>query len=147
MLHFKEESVGIFIEPIMLSSLTTSIGILFAPLFLVQDLRKVLFVYYSVTGMTGTSDPVDNQGILNGTFSSSPNTQKASPNVEKKYSQELLEIYNKLNSIEDSDVLQKIVDIVEDTGTFEITPSTFDFDLCRLDSNTINTIKTCLQIS
>ena len=136
--------MGLFIVPTMLSSFTANIGILFAPLFLAQDLRGVLFVYYSVTG---TLDPVDNQGILNGMLSSSPNTQKASPNVEKKYSQELLEIYNKLNSIEDSDVLQKIVDIVEDTGTFEITPSTFDFDLCRLDSNTINTIKTCLQIS
>ena len=135
---------GESVVPTMLSSFTTNIGILFAALFLAQDLRGVLFVYYSVTG---TLDPVDNQGILNGMLSSSPNTQKASPNVEKKYSQELLEIYNKLNSIEDSDVLQKIVDIVEDTGTFEITPSTFDFDLCRLDSNTINTIKTCLQIS
>ena len=135
---------GESVVPTMLSSFTTNIGILFAALFLAQDLRGVLFVYCSVTG---TLDSVDNQGILNGMLSSSPNTQKASPNVEKKYSQELLEIYNKLNSIEDSDVLQKIVDIVEDTGTFEITPSTFDFDLCRLDSNTINTIKTCLQIS
>ena len=135
---------GESVVPTMLSSFTTNIGILFAALFLAQDLRGVLFVYCSVTG---TLDPLDNQGILNGMLSSSPNTQKASPNVEKKYSQELLEIYNKLNSIEDSDVLQKIVDIVEDTGTFEITPSTFDFDLCRLDSNTINTIKTCLQIS
>ena len=62
--------------------------------------------------------------------SSWSNTQNTSLSIKNEYSQILLEIYKKLNSIERSDVLQKIADLIEDTGAFEITPLTFDFDLC-----------------
>ena len=56
-------------------------------------------------------------------------------------SQELVELYKKLNDIEDSDSLQKIVDIVENSGSFEISSTEFEFDLCVLDAHTLNAIK------
>jgi len=59
----------------------------------------------------------------------------------------LQEIYEKLNNSDDGDLLQKVVDIVGDTGFFEITAATFDFDLCILNDETISRIKTCLEIS
>ena len=87
--------------------------------FLAQNPTGVLFVSYSVVGMSYSTD---SQGIFIGLPSSSPNTRCIAKCKKNEYSQLLLEIYNKLNSIKSSDVIQKIVDIVEDTRGFEITP-------------------------
>lgn len=37
----------------------------------------------------------------------------------------------------DTNLLQKVVDIIEQTGNFEISTSTFDFDLLSLDPVTV----------
>lgn len=60
-------------------------------------------------------------------------------------SQELVEMYKKINNIENTDALQQLVDIVENTGTFEISSTTFEFDLCVLDTTSLNAIKHVLD--
>ena len=61
------------------------------------------------------------------------------------FSQDLVELYKRINELQDGDTLQKIVDIVEHSGTFELTSTTFDFDLCILDSVTLESIKQFLD--
>ena len=61
------------------------------------------------------------------------------------YPQDLIHMYKRINDLKDGDSLQKIVDIVESSGAFEITQTTFDFDLCVLDSVTLDSIKQFLD--
>lgn len=58
----------------------------------------------------------------------------------------LVELWRRISTTEDRETLQKIVDIVESTGKFEVTDSTFDFDLCCLDSETIDKLRESLSI-
>ena len=59
----------------------------------------------------------------------------------------LVQLWKRISMIEDSETLQKIVDIVETTGNFEITDSTFDFDLCSLDGDTIGKLQESLLVN
>ena len=58
----------------------------------------------------------------------------------------LQELWRRISTTEDRDTLQKIVDIVESTGKFEVTDSTFDFDLCCLDNETVDRLRESLAI-
>lgn len=58
---------------------------------------------------------------------------------------ELVELQRKINDVADSNILQKIVDIIEESGLFHLTTTTFDFDLMKLDQITIRKIKNCLS--
>uniref|UniRef100_A0A6G1SL18 Protein ENL n=1 Tax=Aceria tosichella TaxID=561515 RepID=A0A6G1SL18_9ACAR len=56
-------------------------------------------------------------------------------------------IQNKIASLTDCDRLQKIVDIIEESGEwFNLTPNKFEFDLKRLDRKTLSRIEKCLQL-
>ena len=57
-------------------------------------------------------------------------------------SSDLIEIQKKLNESTNSDLLQTIVDIIEESGLFSLTKTTIDFDLMKLDDKTITKIKT-----
>jgi len=58
---------------------------------------------------------------------------------------ELNEMFSKISESQDSNILQGIVDIVEATGDYMITSSTFDFDLCTLNNDTLVSIKQYLE--
>jgi len=58
-----------------------------------------------------------------------------------EYISVLLELQKQLMSVADDDTLEKLTTIIEETGKFSITDDTFDFDLCRLDINTVNKLK------
>lgn len=58
---------------------------------------------------------------------------------------ELIDMQKKLNESTNSDLLQKIVDIVEESGLFSMTKTTLDFDLMKLDEKTIRRVKSCLS--
>ena len=58
---------------------------------------------------------------------------------------ELNEMFTKISESQDSNILQGIVDIVEATGDYMITSSTFDFDLCTLNNDTLVSIKQYLE--
>lgn len=50
----------------------------------------------------------------------------------------LKRLHKQLNSLQDPQQLQEIVNIIEQTGLYNLTTSTFDFDLCKLDDGTLN---------
>ena len=55
-------------------------------------------------------------------------------------------IQTKISSLSDCDRLQKIVDIIEESGEwYNLTPNKFEFDLKRIDKKTLNRIEKCLQ--
>jgi len=70
-----------------------------------------------------------------------PNEQCKSP----LSSRELKELHTKIMEIKDSNVLQGIVDIVEASELYEISSTTFDFDLCKLDGEMVVNIKQYLE--
>ncbi|XP_014669289.1 PREDICTED: protein AF-9-like [Priapulus caudatus] len=58
---------------------------------------------------------------------------------------ELVALQQKLRTLRDRSRLQRIVDVVEETGLFSVTSSTFDFDLCSLDRTTVIRLQHCLD--
>ena len=53
----------------------------------------------------------------------------------------LVEMYKQIKELEDIDSLQGIVDIVESSGSFVVSETTFDFDLCGLQVETLEAIQ------
>ncbi|XP_061172967.1 protein AF-9-like [Saccostrea echinata] len=53
---------------------------------------------------------------------------------------ELLKLHEKLESMQDTSVIQRVVQEIEKTGLYKISEKTFDFDLCELDSTTVKKI-------
>ena len=47
-------------------------------------------------------------------------------------------LHRQLNNISDTNKLQQIVNVVESTGHYTLTKTTFDFDLCKLDPPCLN---------
>ncbi|XP_070541879.1 protein AF-9-like [Ptychodera flava] len=91
---------------------------------------------------------------------SSSSSKKSSKNSDRKnkslenrkssggnteYLNELVELHTKLMSLKDRGYLQKVVDLIEETGSFEVTATTFDFDLCSLDKTTVKKLQHCLE--
>lgn len=66
----------------------------------------------------------------------SPSSSKKSPNSWDTAA--LKRLHKHLNSLQDPQRLQEIVNIIEQTGQYNLTQSTFDFDLCKLDDHTLN---------
>ncbi|XP_033124001.1 protein ENL-like isoform X1 [Anneissia japonica] len=58
---------------------------------------------------------------------------------------ELTHLHQRLMSLQNREHLQKVVDLIEETGLFQITTSTFDFDLCSLDKSTIQKLQNCIE--
>lgn len=54
---------------------------------------------------------------------------------------ELKRLHRQLNSLQDPQQLQDIVNIIEQTGLYNLTASTFDFDLCKLDNDTLDKLR------
>lgn len=44
----------------------------------------------------------------------------------------------------DSSLLSKVVDLIKETGKFAIEDNMFNFDLCNLDKQTVQKLRTCL---
>lgn len=62
--------------------------------------------------------------------------KKVSPNSWD--TAKLKRLHKQLNSLQDPQQLQEIVNIIEQTGLYNLTASTFDFDLCKLDDITLS---------
>ncbi|XP_071965221.1 protein ENL-like isoform X2 [Antedon mediterranea] len=68
------------------------------------------------------------------------------PAVAKKTElEELVDLHQRLMSLHNREHLQKVADLIEETGLFQITTSTFDFDLCSLDKSTIQKLQNCIE--
>lgn len=71
-----------------------------------------------------------------------PKDNKQASNGQHSSTTDLVQLYKRLVALKDSNVLQKVVDIVEASqGHFKITETTLDFDLCLLDKSTIKKIE------
>lgn len=60
-----------------------------------------------------------------------------------EYLSQLVDLQKKIGSLNDKDI-QRIVDVVKSTGAYQVSSTSFDFDLCDLDSVTIRRIQQCL---
>jgi len=60
---------------------------------------------------------------------------------------ELKRLHKQLNSLQDPQQLQEIVNIIEQTGLYNLTASTFDFDLCKLDNETLDKLRKFVEPS
>ncbi|XP_063043612.1 protein AF-9 [Engraulis encrasicolus] len=64
---------------------------------------------------------------------------------DKAYLDELVELHKRLMSLRERHILQQIVNLIEETGHFHITNTTFDFDLCSLDRPTVRKLQSYLE--
>lgn len=72
----------------------------------------------------------------------SPNLQQQQQRQQKDYMSQLKELQHKIMSLEDNNELQQVVEMIIETGNYEITgEKTFDFDLCTLDRTTVQRLQ------
>uniref|UniRef100_A0A8C9XKR9 MLLT3 super elongation complex subunit n=1 Tax=Sander lucioperca TaxID=283035 RepID=A0A8C9XKR9_SANLU len=67
--------------------------------------------------------------------------------VFQAYLDELVELHKRLMTLREGHILQQIVNLIEETGHFHITNTTFDFDLCSLDRSTVRKLQSYLETS
>ena len=79
------------------------------------------------------------------TVTKNSKSKKSSPNSWDTGS--LKKLHKLLNSLQDPQQLQEIVNIIEQTGQYNLTASTFDFDLCKLDDHTLNKLSKFMDLS
>ncbi|XP_064295703.1 protein AF-9 isoform X5 [Phalacrocorax carbo] len=73
--------------------------------------------------------------------------QMKNGDCDKAYLAELVELHRRLMTLRERHVLQQIVNLIEETGHFHITNTTFDFDLCSLDKTTVRKLQSYLETS
>uniref|UniRef100_A0A3Q2CSG2 AF-9 ANC1 homology domain-containing protein n=1 Tax=Cyprinodon variegatus TaxID=28743 RepID=A0A3Q2CSG2_CYPVA len=104
----------------------------------------VLLVFHSLR--VSLSDGSESDGS-----SPSPRPRKEAPALIKTTSNQILEVkspvkQSKQDKNENIDC-DKIVNLIEETGHFHITNTTFDFDLCSLDRSTVRKLQSYLETS
>lgn len=57
------------------------------------------------------------------------------------YMQILRDLQHKITTLQDNSELQKVVQLVAETGRFEVSARTFDFDLCLLERSTVRQLQ------
>lgn len=64
-----------------------------------------------------------------------------SPSNEKQYIAQLRALQQKIMTLQNNDELQQVVEMIAETGRYEVTNRTFDFDLCALDRTTVQRLQ------
>ncbi|XP_002732768.1 protein ENL-like [Saccoglossus kowalevskii] len=75
----------------------------------------------------------------------SESRSKSSNTSTDLYLKELVDLHTKLMALRDRNFLQKVVNLIEETGAFVLTPTTFNFDLCSLDKTTVKKLQSCVE--
>lgn len=57
------------------------------------------------------------------------------------YVSQLKDLQQKIMTLQDNEELQRVVQVIAETGQYEITKKTFDFDLCALDRRTVQRLQ------
>lgn len=97
--------------------------------------------------LEGKSKVSENKTKSEGKVKSSDGKSKENAKeLEKKansmnYLYELVDLHKRLMALKDREKLQKVVDLIGETGDFKITDKTFDFDLCSLDKPTVKKLQ------
>lgn len=63
------------------------------------------------------------------------------PLLSEDYVSQLKDLQQKIMTLQDNQELQKVVQVIAETGQYEITKKTFDFDLCALDRRTVQRLQ------
>ncbi|XP_035636903.1 protein ENL-like isoform X1 [Oncorhynchus keta] len=71
--------------------------------------------------------------------------KKGYDKVGRAYTEELVDLHRRLMALRERNVLQQIVNLIEETGHFNVTNTTFDFDLFSLDELTVRKLQSCLE--
>lgn len=71
--------------------------------------------------------------------------KKGFDKVGRAYTDELVELHRRLMALRERNVLQQIVNLIEETGHFNVTNTTFDFDLFSLDESTVRKLQSYLE--
>uniref|UniRef100_A0A8C6V142 MLLT1 super elongation complex subunit a n=1 Tax=Neogobius melanostomus TaxID=47308 RepID=A0A8C6V142_9GOBI len=66
-------------------------------------------------------------------------------NSRSAYTEELVDLHRRLMALRERNVLQQIVNLIEETGHFNVTNTTFDFDLFSLDESTVRKLQSYLE--
>lgn len=61
------------------------------------------------------------------------------------YRSQLLELQQKIVTLQDNQVLRRVAQVIAETGQYEETSTTFDFDLCGLDRPTVQRLQQCVS--
>ncbi|CAK9299298.1 unnamed protein product [Gordionus sp. m RMFG-2023] len=95
--------------------------------------------FYNGTRDNELDDPTD------GPISDNHAEEESTP-YSSEFVVEMLNLQKDLMALRDKHLVQRVVDIIVETRKFTISPSTFDFDLCRLDAPTLDRIKNILSL-
>ncbi|KAK7888868.1 hypothetical protein WMY93_024428 [Mugilogobius chulae] len=79
------------------------------------------------------------------TFRSEKVLKKGYDKVGRAYTEELVDLHRRLMALRERNVLQQIVNLIEETGHFNVTNTTFDFDLFSLDESTVRKLQSYLE--
>ncbi|KAJ8278566.1 hypothetical protein GJAV_G00088980 [Gymnothorax javanicus] len=71
--------------------------------------------------------------------------KKGYDKVGGAYTEELVDLHRRLMALRERNVLQQIVNLIEETGHFNVTNTTFDFDLFSLDESTVRKLQSYLE--
>lgn len=63
--------------------------------------------------------------------------------LQHEYVSELIVLQKQISELKDKEVLNDIVQIVRDSGSFSMNGTKFDFDLLKLDKTTVRKVKMC----
>lgn len=67
--------------------------------------------------------------------------------ITQDYMSILRELQHKIMTLQDNAELQRVVSLIAETGHYEITAQTFDFDLCALDRDTVRRLQEFFAIT
>lgn len=77
----------------------------------------------------------------NGVLVGSEQERSALPVFSEAYVNQLKELQHKIMTLQDNEDLRRVVQVIAETGQYEITKKTFDFDLCTLDRRTVQRLQ------
>ncbi|XP_063215613.1 protein AF-9 isoform X2 [Bacillus rossius redtenbacheri] len=84
-----------------------------------------------------SEDEDDGSGSVKEEFGAPPAPECFTPD----YVSQLKDLQHKIMTLEDNTELQRVVQVIAETGQYEITKKTFDFDLCALDRRTVKRLQ------
>lgn len=98
---------------------------------------------YSKVKKTGSHESIvtPSQSARTGDLTESIEEIRRSDKFTKEYVAQLRDLQHRIMSLEDNAELQKVVKVIAETGQYEITKKTFDFDLCALDFETVKRLQ------
>lgn len=94
---------------------------------------------------TSSNNKVSGRKSPDSTFRSEKVLKKGYDKVGRAYTEELVDLHRRLMALRERNVLQQIVNLIEETGHFNVTNTTFDFDLFSLDESTVRKLQSYLE--